>query len=215
VHTAVASRRAREPRRGGIAPGSWERKPLACAISAAPTSTRAIEVGVARDAARGPRSMDRGAVRRARCLSGIVERWDASKPSGRLEPDARLRAGSVRLSIRAGFDAPPPRGLRSVNGVCLTWSGRRRATSSTRTRVPRRWRTPRSGARPRRRVNLERALPGGGRAGGHWVSGHVDSVRESRPFAGREATCSSRSRSGLARPYVAVKGSIAHGTASA
>ncbi|WP_214370421.1 riboflavin synthase [Pseudonocardia sp. H11422] len=67
----------------------------------------------------------------------------------------------------------------AVNGVCLTVINSDGATDGTFTveLVPETLRrSSLSGIEPGSKVNLERALPAGGRLGGHIVQGHVDGV---------------------------------------
>ena len=74
----------------------------------------------------------------------------------------------------------------SVSGVCLTVEARDGEAFEA-TAVPTTLRRTTLGAlRPGDPVNLERAVPAGGRLGGHIVQGHVDGVgklRERRPDA--------------------------------
>ena len=138
-------------------------------------------------------------------FSGIVERV------GRVEAVERQGADApVRLSIRAGFDAPPDSGASvAVNGVCLPVE---RALEGVvlATAVPVTLRrTPLGKLVPGGRVNLERALRVGDEIGGHWVSGHVDAVARiaSVRRAGGDVLVSIEIPGTLV-PYVAVKGSI-------
>ena len=97
----------------------------------------------------------------------------------------------------------------AVNGVCLTVTpGSGHFTADAMPETIRR--TSLSGLTPGSRVNLERAMPCGGRFGGHIVSGHVDAC-------GRVVSVT---RDGIALllkvsappdtlKYVAVKGSVA------
>jgi riboflavin synthase len=67
----------------------------------------------------------------------------------------------------------------AVNGVCLTVTDPAGSAGGTFTveLVPETVRrSSLSGVRPGTRVNLERAVPAGGRLGGHIVQGHVDGV---------------------------------------
>lgn len=78
----------------------------------------------------------------------------------------------------------------SVSGVCLTVEARDEVAFAT-TAVPMTLRRTSLGSlRPGTPVNLERALPAGGRLGGHIVQGHVDGVGqllERRPDGDWEA----------------------------
>ena len=81
------------------------------------------------------------------------------------------------LTVSAGFDWSGPLELGesiAVSGVCLTVTsieGSRRFTAYASGETLRR-----STLGSASRVNLERALPLGGRLGGHLVSGHVDGL---------------------------------------
>ncbi|MGH3569533.1 MAG: riboflavin synthase [Pseudonocardia sp.] len=101
----------------------------------------------------------------------------------------------------------------AVNGVCLTVVDPDGSTDSTFTveLVPETLaRSSLSDVATGARVNLERAVPAGGRLGGHIVQGHVDGVTTlvSRTPGGRSEEVRFRLPAGLAR-YVVEKGSIA------
>lgn len=101
----------------------------------------------------------------------------------------------------------------AVNGVCLTVIDPDGATGDTFTveLVPETLaRTSLSAVAPGTRVNLERAVPAGGRLGGHIVQGHVDGVGTlvSRTPGERSDALRFTLPPELAR-YVVEKGSIA------
>jgi riboflavin synthase len=94
--------------------------------------------------------------------------------------DVRRAAEVVVLTVRGPTvtgDARPGDSI-AVNGVCLTVTGPPgRDGTFTVELVPETLaRTSLSGVAPGARVNLERAVPVGGRLGGHIVQGHVDGV---------------------------------------
>ena len=62
----------------------------------------------------------------------------------------------------------------AVDGTCLTVTRREAGRFAVGLQPETLRRTTLGQARPGRRVNLERALPVGGRLGGHFVQGHVD-----------------------------------------
>lgn len=96
--------------------------------------------------------------------TGVVDAVDAN-------------GGGNRLSISTGIAAELADGDSvSVNGVCLTVTGREPGRFSA-TVSPETLRVTTLGdARIGRRVNLERPLRHDGRLGGHFVLGHVDGV---------------------------------------
>ncbi len=98
----------------------------------------------------------------------------------------------------------------AVNGVCLTATG---VTGGTVTMDlgPETLRVSTLGlARPGDRVNLERAMRGDGRFGGHFVQGHVDGVGTvERVWAEGEAHWVSIAFPDAAAPYLIPKGAIA------
>ncbi|BBL78824.1 riboflavin synthase subunit alpha [Rubrobacter xylanophilus] len=77
----------------------------------------------------------------------------------------------------------------AVNGVCLTVEWRDGEVLAFNAMPETLRRTALGGLRPGSPVNLERAMPAGGRFGGHFVQGHVDGVGEVldvRPEGGAE-----------------------------
>lgn len=96
----------------------------------------------------------------------------------------------------------------AVNGVCLTVSpGKGHFTADAMPETLRR--TSLGKLRPGAKVNLERAMPCGGRFGGHIVSGHVDACGEILSMTREGIAMLMRiSASPEILRYVAVKGSI-------
>lgn len=96
----------------------------------------------------------------------------------------------------------------AVNGVCLTVSpGKGHFTADAMPETLRR--TSLGKLRPGAKVNLERAMPCGGRFGGHIVSGHVDTCGEIMSMTREGIAMLMRiSVSPEILRYVAVKGSI-------
>lgn len=103
-------------------------------------------------------------------FTGLVEEM------GQLQARENYRGG-VRLMISAGRELLE--GLKegdsvAVNGVCLTVTGMTGKSFGAAV-MPETLRKSNLGAvSPGEPVNLERALPLGGRLGGHLVSGHID-----------------------------------------
>jgi riboflavin synthase len=93
--------------------------------------------------------------------------------------DVRTTAEVVVLTVRGPTVAADARRGDSiaVNGVCLTVVDVDAAGAFTAELVPETLaRTSLKGVAVGTKVNLERALPAGGRLGGHIVQGHVDGV---------------------------------------
>ncbi|MGH3614586.1 MAG: riboflavin synthase [Pseudonocardia sp.] len=129
--------------------------------------------------------------------------------------DVRGSAEVVVLTVRGPVVTADARHGDSiaVNGVCLTVTDRDGSTDGTFTveLVPETLaRSSLSGVATGARVNLERAVPAGGRLGGHIVQGHVDGVATlaSRTPGERSEELRFRLPVDLAR-YVVEKGSIA------
>lgn len=105
-------------------------------------------------------------------FTGLVEEM------GRLKARESFRGG-MRLVVSAG--AALLQGLKegdsvAVNGVCLTVT-ERAGDSFSAVVMPETLRKSNLGAvLPGEQLNLERALPLGGRLGGHLVSGHIDAT---------------------------------------
>lgn len=66
----------------------------------------------------------------------------------------------------------------AVNGVCLTVTSFQKNCFTADVMHETLNRSSLSDVRPGKRVNLERAMPAGGRFGGHMVSGHIDGTGE-------------------------------------
>ena len=98
----------------------------------------------------------------------------------------------------------------SVSGICLTVTQLKTDAFVVEVSPETLSRTTLRGVKPRRRVNLERAMVIGDRLGGHFVSGHIDqigTVRKKTP-AGGFLTLEISYPPEYAR-YIAPKGSIA------
>lgn len=101
-------------------------------------------------------------------FTGIIEEVGALAA---LAPRFTVRAAAVNAGLRTGDSV-------AVNGVCLTVVDAR-ADGFTADVSPETLERSTLGAlRPGAELNLERALPAGGRLGGHIVQGHVDGVGE-------------------------------------
>lgn len=102
-------------------------------------------------------------------FTGIIEEVGKIASIQKSGPRCRISIGAYRVleDIRTGDSI-------AVNGICLTaacFDGR----SFTADVMSETWnRTALSALRPGSRVNLERAMPVGGRLGGHIVTGHID-----------------------------------------
>lgn len=97
-----------------------------------------------------------------------------------------------------------------VNGACLTVAASDRSTMTVQLSLETLRRTSFRRLRPGHLVNLERAMAAGGRFGGHFVNGHVDTVGEVTSIvpSGDFATWRFRYDSTLSK-YLVEKGSIA------
>src|SRR6201982_2457735 len=93
---------------------------------------------------------------------------------------AAMRAsdGGARLQIAAPRTAKEARSGESiaVNGCCVTLTSRRGNRLTFDLLQETIARTNLKKLQPNDPVNLERALPAGGRLGGHFVQGHIDCV---------------------------------------
>ncbi len=85
---------------------------------------------------------------------------------------------SLKLTIEAPYADVVPGESIAVNGACLTVVNTGPGTFSVEVVVTTRQRTTLSELGVGSVVNLERALAGGDRMGGHFVQGHVDGVGE-------------------------------------
>lgn len=127
-------------------------------------------------------------------------------PGAARTPDARLtvRGPLVTSDVAAGDSI-------AVAGVCLTVADLPEPGVFVADVMPETLSRSALGAlRPGDRVNLERALPSGGRLGGHIVQGHVDGVGEvARVEPGERWTVLRILADPAVLRYVAEKGSIA------
>jgi riboflavin synthase len=94
---------------------------------------------------------------------------------------------ATRFAIRAEtvIDGLAPGDSVAIDGVCLTATALTADGFEVVSVASTLSRTTLGGYRAGRRVNLERALPLGGRLGGHLVQGHVDGVGEILVFEQR------------------------------
>jgi riboflavin synthase len=133
--------------------------------------------------------------------------------------DIEHRGDSAVLVIRGPKvvgDARPGDSI-AVSGVCLTVVGTDGPTFGADVMAETLKRSTLGAKLPGDKVNLERAVPAGGRLGGHVVQGHVDGTgvvveREASTQAGQPAPDWMRVRFGLPAElarYVAEKGSVA------
>lgn len=104
-------------------------------------------------------------------FTGIVEEIGTVKTVIR-------NGNSLRLAISADLVLQDVKRGDSiaVNGICLTVTAFDRLTFSVDVMPETLKASSLFGVRPGTPVNLERAMPTGGRFGGHFVSGHVDGV---------------------------------------
>ena len=137
-------------------------------------------------------------------FTGLIETVGAVSHLERVDSGFRLR---VRTALAA--DVAPGDSV-SVNGCCLTVTsvgeGEFRADIGPETaRI-----TTLGWLRPEAPVNLERAMRGDGRFGGHFVQGHVDGIgRVARIREDGDARWISITLPASFAPYVVAKGSIA------
>jgi riboflavin synthase len=106
-------------------------------------------------------------------FTGIVEEVGEIVGAEPLDEATRfsIRAGTVREGLALGDSV-------SIDGVCLTATALHADRFDVVAVAMTLSRTTLGGYAAGRRVNLERALPLGGRLGGHLVQGHVDGVGE-------------------------------------
>ena len=106
-------------------------------------------------------------------FTGIVEEVGEITDVEPLDAAARLsiRAETVMAGLALGDSV-------AIDGVCLTVASLAERAFEVVAVAATLSRTSLGGYGPGRRVNLERALPLGGRLGGHLVQGHVDGVGE-------------------------------------
>lgn len=106
-------------------------------------------------------------------FTGIVEEVGEIVAAEGLDEATRfsIRAVTVLNGLALGDSV-------ATDGVCLTVASMTAETFDVVSVASTLSRTSLGGYAPGRRVNLERALPLGGRLGGHLVQGHVDGVGE-------------------------------------
>ena len=104
-------------------------------------------------------------------FTGIVEEMGAVEriQRGRSSAVLHLRAARVLEDVRVGDSI-------AVNGVCLTVISHHAGGFAADVMHETLDRSALAELRPGSHVNLERAMPAGGRFGGHIVAGHVDGV---------------------------------------
>ena len=119
------------------------------------------------------------------------------------------RAGTRRLSIQTSLEAKRGDSI-SVNGVCLTVSGTGAGSLEVDASKETLSRTNLRFLRRESSVNLERALRLGSRIGGHFVSGHVDTITRVVSVMRTGDTMKLRIRlPKVIEPFVVPKGSLA------
>jgi riboflavin synthase len=137
-------------------------------------------------------------------FTGIIEELGTVETVEVLEDSIRLaiKGGLVRQDLSQGESV-------SVNGVCLTAAQVPPEGFIADVMLETLNRSSLSGIAEGERVNLERAMSGAGRFGGHVVQGHVDGVAEiiSREPSANWEVVKVRIPSELAK-YVVHKGSI-------
>lgn len=118
-------------------------------------------------------------------------------------PAIELLAAEILSDINIGDSI-------SVNGVCLTVISFTRGSFKVEVMPETLKKTALSGLKRGDKVNLERALPLGGRLGGHLVSGHIDGVGEIiKKYRETNAVVIAIEASPEVLKYVIPKGSIA------
>lgn len=85
-----------------------------------------------------------------------------------------LAAGKLTIEAAEVLEGTVPGNSVAVNGACLTVTAAGREGFSVEVMPETLRRTNLGNLHPGERVNLERALPAGGRFGGHFVQGHID-----------------------------------------
>ena len=85
-----------------------------------------------------------------------------------------VSAGGLTIEAAEALKGTVPGNSMAVNGACLTVTAAGRDGFSVEVMPETLRRTNLGRLRPGDRVNLERALPAGGRLGGHFVQGHID-----------------------------------------
>lgn len=138
-------------------------------------------------------------------FTGLVEEIGIVRQVRRGELAAELEIGARR--VLAGLS---PGDSMAVNGVCLTVTARGPEAFLAEVMAETLGRTNLADLEAGARVNLERALPLGGRLGGHLVSGHVDDTGlvVARSRQGPSLLLAIRAPAALL-PYLVPKGSVA------
>lgn len=106
-------------------------------------------------------------------FTGIVEELGEIAAREDLPDAARITVRGPVVTSDAGYGDSI-----AVNGVCLTVVEKRDDSFTVDVMAETLRRSSLSGLGPGSRVNLERAMPAGGRFGGHIVQGHVDGTGE-------------------------------------
>jgi riboflavin synthase len=101
--------------------------------------------------------------------------------TGIVEDVGSIRSVTVRnrssvLEIETGLSDIKISDSICISGICLTVVQITAAVFMVEVSPETLSKTTLRGIKPRRRVNLERALTVGGRLGGHFVSGHIDQI---------------------------------------
>lgn len=102
-------------------------------------------------------------------FTGLIEQ------TGRVVANSQEASGQ-RLQIQASFDAMHPGESIAVNGVCLTLLPHPDELLMFDVSFETIQCASLGALKPGDRVNLERAMQAGGRFGGHYVNGHVDTT---------------------------------------
>ncbi len=138
-------------------------------------------------------------------FTGIVEELGEIVAVDRLDRSAVVRVRGPRVVGDAVHGASI-----AVNGVCLTVVEHDDEVFTVDVMAETLDRSSLAGLRPGDRVNLERAVPAGGRLGGHIVQGHVDGTGTvTRVEPGERWTVITIGLPHRLARYVAEKGSIA------
>lgn len=104
-------------------------------------------------------------------FTGIIEEV------GRVSRVRPLETGrEITIAAAAVLDGLKPGDSLALDGACQTVAARSEGEVSVLAIHTTLGRTTLGELEPGRAVNLERAMPAGGRFGGHWVQGHVDGI---------------------------------------
>ena len=138
-------------------------------------------------------------------FTGIVEE------TGRVEAfEPRNEAWSLRIAARVALEDLTPGDSIAVNGCCLTAIEADARTVRFDVLEETRRLTNFSHLRPGAKVNLERSLRFGGKVGGHFVTGHIDTLGAVEVFEprGKDYYLRIKIPASCAK-YIVHKGSIA------